>query len=339
MRQVSFRRWSVSAVLLSVTMLCGGEAMAEATTLRVALQPSLSFVPLMIMKHDNLIQKKAKAAGLGDIRVEWPNFSSAAAVSDAIISGSLDIAVSGTPGLILLWDRTGAGNGVRGIAAVNSVPLTLNTVDANVKSIKDFKPTDRIGIPAPKVSVQAIIIQMAAAQAFGPRHFAKIDPLTVPISHPDGAIALLNKPPTITAHMSGPPFQEQELNDPRVHAVFDSYKVLGGPATTNLMWTSTKFHDRNPKLYKAFLSAFEDAEHSIKKDPKRAAEIFIKTYNSSLGLPFVEKILADPQQRYTATPENVMKFARFMYQIKLIKHEPKSWKDLFFPEIHNLPGS
>jgi len=27
-----------------------------------------------------------------------------------------------------------------------------------------------------------------------------------------------------------------------------------------------------------------------------------------------------------------------MYKIGSIKTKPSSWKDLFFPEVHNLPG-
>ena len=39
------------------------------------------------------------------------------------------------------------------------------------------------------------------------------------------------------------------------------------------------------------------------------------------------------------TPENTMKFAAFMASVGSIKEPPKSWKDLFFPEVHDLNGS
>jgi NitT/TauT family transport system substrate-binding protein len=51
------------------------------------------------------------------------------------------------------------------------------------------------------------------------------------------------------------------------------------------------------------------------------------------------KIVADPKNRFTTTPENVMKYVHFMERMGLIKVHPASWKDLFFPEIHGLPGS
>jgi NitT/TauT family transport system substrate-binding protein len=37
-------------------------------------------------------------------------------------------------------------------------------------------------------------------------------------------------------------------------------------------------------------------------------------------------------------PQNVETYARFMHSVNLIKNEPQSWKDLFFPEAHALPG-
>jgi sulfonate transport system substrate-binding protein len=38
-------------------------------------------------------------------------------------------------------------------------------------------------------------------------------------------------------------------------------------------------------------------------------------------------------------PQNTMKFADFMAAVGSIKEKPANWKELFFPEIHDLPGS
>ena len=50
-------------------------------------------------------------------------------------------------------------------------------------------------------------------------------------------------------------------------------------------------------------------------------------------------VLNDPDIRFTTTPESVMKYAEFMKRINSITHAPASWKELFFPEIHDLDGS
>jgi NitT/TauT family transport system substrate-binding protein len=121
--------------------------------------------------------------------------------------------------------------------------------------------------------------------------------------------------------------------------VLSSYDVLGGTSTFNVVWTSAKFHDQNPRLYKAFLAALEESMTIINGDKKAAAELYIATERSKSPLPFIEKILNDPENVFTTTPQNVMKYAEFMHRIGSIKEKPESWKDLFFPEIHAKSGS
>ena len=48
---------------------------------------------------------------------------------------------------------------------------------------------------------------------------------------------------------------------------------------------------------------------------------------------------AEAQVTWTMTPEQTMKFARFMQEVGGIKTAPRSWQDLFIAEIHGLPGS
>jgi NitT/TauT family transport system substrate-binding protein len=38
-------------------------------------------------------------------------------------------------------------------------------------------------------------------------------------------------------------------------------------------------------------------------------------------------------------PESTVKYADFMHSVGTIKMKPADWKELFFPEVHNLPGS
>lgn len=50
-------------------------------------------------------------------------------------------------------------------------------------------------------------------------------------------------------------------------------------------------------------------------------------------------MLAEPQLRFTLVPRNVMTFVLFKARIGSVRTAPGSWTDLFFPEIHDLPGS
>jgi NitT/TauT family transport system substrate-binding protein len=219
------------------------------------------------------------------------------------------------------------------------MPLYLNTRNPNVKSIKDFTDKDKIALPAVKVSIQAVTLQMAAAKEFGEKSYGALDRLTVSMKHPDGMAALLSPASEITAHFTSPPFQYQELEHPGVHTVLNSFDVLGGPATFNVVWTTEKFRKENPKIYTAFLKAFREAVDEINKDKAAAAQNYITwaKYKGPKDLPL--KVLNDPQLKFTLTPQNTIKYADFMYQVGSIKVKPQSWKDLFFPEVHDLPGS
>jgi NitT/TauT family transport system substrate-binding protein len=208
-----------------------------------------------------------------------------------------------------------------------------------VKTIKDFTDKSRIALPAVKISQQALTLQMAAAQAFGDAQFNRLDPLTVSMSHPDGMQALMSGASEVTAHLTSPPYEYQELADPKIHTVLNSYDVAGGPTTFTVLWATGKFRDENPKTFAAVLAAFREATDIVNKDKHAAAELYVTTEHPKLTVDQVYAMLTSPGVEYTLTPAGVMKYADFMYAHGLIKVKPASWKEVFFPEIHDLPGS
>jgi len=189
------------------------------------------------------------------------------------------------------------------------------------------------------VSVQAITLQMAAAKAFGIKDFAKLDELTVSMTPPDATIALMNGGSEVTSAFSVPPFQYQQLENPDVHTVLNSFDVMGGSHSFTVAWTSAKFRDANPVLYKALIAAFGEATDIVNKDKRAAAALWIEDAKSKLPLDMVAKLVAGPQVQWTLVPENTMKFADFMAEVGTLKGKPESWKDYFFSEIYDLKGS
>jgi NitT/TauT family transport system substrate-binding protein len=78
----------------------------------------------------------------------------------------------------------------------------------------------------------------------------------------------------------------------------------------------------------------------IESDRFAAADILIAARgNAGLSRDEIAELLADPDIAFTLTPANTMRYAEFMYSIGSIEHRPSSWQDLFFPEIHDRPGS
>jgi len=261
-------------------------------------------------------------------------------MNDALLSGSIDIVSGGVPGLLTIWARTqGTANAIKGVTAFSSQPILLNTRSPSIKAITDYTEKDKIALPAVKVSVQAMMLQMAAAKQWGQAHFAKLDPLTVGMSPPDATIALLSDSSEITSVFSVPPFQYQQLEKPGVHTVLNSTEVFGGPHTFTVAWTSTQFRDKNPALYKALIGAFQEATEMLNKDVKPAAQYWIDDVKSKLTVEKVAEIASGKEVRWTMAPESTVKYAEFMHAVGTIKVKPASWKDLFFPEVHALPGS
>ena len=313
-------------------------AEAQVKTVRLAKQFGISYLPLTIMEDKKLLEEQAQKLGV-EVKTEWLQLSAGSPMNEALISGNLDFASGGVGPLLTIWSRTRANLKVKGVAAINSMPIWLTTINPDVKTIKDFTEKDRIALPAVKVSIQAVTLQMAAEQAFGPGQHGRLDTLTVSMSHPDGMAAMMSGRSEVTGHFTSAPFQYQELADPRVRKVVDSYDVLGGPHTFNVVWAATRFRDENPKIVEAFVAALDEAVKFINANRKEAAEIWVRAENSRMPAAEAERIIRLPENEWTMTPKKVMAYADFMSRNGLIPARPESWKDLFFPEVHGLPGS
>jgi NitT/TauT family transport system substrate-binding protein len=315
-------------------------AAAETNEVRVVKQIGLGFLPIMVMEHEKLIEKYARAAGLGEVKGTYATTVGPAVMNDAMLAGRIDIGANGPTSIILIWSRTkGTDNEIKGMAAMITSPMWLNTSKPNIKTVRDIAPEDRIAVPGIKTSNQAIVLQMATAQALGKDQFDKFTPQTVAMSHFDGMAALFSKK-EITLHLTSPPVQYLEVEQPGIHKVLSSDDVLGGPATFSNIFSSSKFRNANPRTYKASLAAFTEAVALINKDKKWAAQVYLNVSGDKKStVADILKQLEDVNIQFTTTPRNVQKYAEFMFDAGYIKTKPASWKDLYFPEIHDLPGS
>lgn len=326
------------AALAAGAVAFATSAQAEVSELKLMSQYGIGYMQLTVMKGDKLVEKHLANAGLSDTKVTWATLGAGAAANDALLSGSLHMAAGGTGPAFILWDRTRTSVDVRGIAALSSMPNLLVTMDPGIKTIKDFSDKDRIAMAGAGSSVQTIYLQMAVAKEFGQDNFKKLNPLMVNLPHPEGLRTMLSGSGEIKSQFTSPPFQNRALEQ-GARVVLNSYDIMGGPNTFLMVWTTNKFRTENPKTYKAIMDALREATEAINANKRRAAEMYVAQGG---GKEDVDKILAlmnDPQVRYTLSPERVLPYALFMNQIGTLKNKPASWKDLFFPELHDLPGS
>jgi NitT/TauT family transport system substrate-binding protein len=327
----------IAAALLAVGGSSGGRA--ETGELRIAIQPGLTYLPFVLLRHDAMIERQVEKAGLPAPKVSWVIVAGGDVMNNAILAGDIEIACTGTPPFFTIWAKTKGNLNVRAIGAYNSLPLTLNTTNPAVKTIKDFTENDRIALPGVKASTQALMLEMESERVFGPGQHGRLDGLTVSRAHPDALAALLSPRSEITAHFAAPPYTEQELKDPRVHTVLTAQQVLGGPFTVGISYTTQKFHDANPKTYRAYLAALNDAIARIQSNPQKAAEDYLEVTKERTTVAELLETMRQPGFNFSTTPQNTVKVAQFMYRIGSIKEQPQDWRDLFFPEIYDTPGS
>jgi NitT/TauT family transport system substrate-binding protein len=326
-------------ILLSsfVTLALSGAASAEASQVRFARQLGLGYLQFYVMQEKQLLESQAARLGLGKVTASYAGMGTPTAITDALLTGNVDVVGIGLPAFLTMWDKTRGNMNVRAIVAMNRQPAYLTTRNPNIKSVRDFTDNDRIALPAPKVSVQAIMLQMIAEKTFG--KFDVLDRLTVGVSHPDGTAAMLSGKLEITAHFTSAPFQYQQLENPAIHKVLSSYDATDGPNTFSAVASTARWREANPQLYKAVHAAILEANEFIAKNPREAAEIFVKIENTKLPVAFIEKMISDPEFSYAPEPENVMKIHGFMHRVGALKTMPATWQDLFFPEAHELTGN
>lgn len=311
-------------------------AHADAKEVRLAKQFGLGYLQFFVMEDQKLIEKAAKANGAGDITTTFSQFRSSDVMNDALISGSVDFVCLGIPGIATIWAKTRGNIDVRGVAGFNQLPLILVTRNPNVKTLKDFTDKDRIALPAVKVSMQAMLLQMAAVKEFGEANATKFDALTLSMAHPDATAAMLGGASEITANFSSAPFQYRQMKAPGIRKLTSSTEILGGPSSFNVIAATAKFRSGNPKLYAAFHTALEEATAWINADKKRAAEFYIQAANDKTPLAEMMEIMNDPGVQFTLKAQGIQPFTDFMAKTGAIKVKPEKWQDLFFPDAKGL---
>jgi NitT/TauT family transport system substrate-binding protein len=314
---------------LTLAFAMNSSAHAEGQ-LRIAQQFGLVYLLLNVAQDQKLIEKHGQRQGV-PVQVEYVQLSGGNAANDALLSGSIDVAGAGVGPLLTIWDRTRGRQNVRGIASLGNFPYYLVSTNPKVKTIADFSDKDRIALPAVTVSVQARILQMAAARQWGMAQYARLDRLTQSVPHPDATAALIAGQTELNGHFGNPPFQDQELaGNPKAHVVLNSYDVLGGPSSSTLLYATEKWVKENPRTYRAFIDALNEAAQLVASNPELATDAYLRVTKARTDRAFLLKVIRNPQIQFKVAPQNTLGLARFLFQAGAIRNQPASWRDYFF---------
>lgn len=340
----ALHKWLAGAAIAVAVLGCSCvEATAQIKEIRFAEQPGLSYLPLLVAIDQKLVEKHAKALGLGEIKVSVHKFSGAGAANQALLSNSVDFSVGGFSAALTLWDKTrGTANEVRVIASLGDVALKLVTNDSRVRTLRDYAGlTDhKIALPSIKVSTQAIALQMAAEKEFGAGQQFKLDDMALTMPHPQAVAAILSGGLAIKSHFSFPPFQSRELVSGKARLVLSSYDVMGGPHTAAVLFNTKKWREANPVAFQAVSDAVFEGHKWINEDPRRAAVLY-KNYAKTEETPeeIVQLIRDSGEITYDPVPKRTLMLAEFLHKIAVLSNKASTWKDYFWENSYRLQGS
>ena len=339
MKLPALARCAASLALSLAALLVPPLARADATEIRLAKQYGLGYLPMMVMEHDKLIEKHAAALGLADVKATWLTVGGGSVSNDALLSGSVDIVGGGIGGFITLWERTRGKIDVKSPGVISEYPMLLNTNNPKIRSIADFTDQDKIGLPAVRISPQALTLQKACADKWGKAQYAKLDNITVNMKHPDAVQALLSGGMQVDAHFATPPFSDIELQDPKIHTVLNSFDVAGGRHTVAVVYNTEKWKTDNPIAFKAVAAALTEAMAWIAANKREAGALYARGDKSLTPDDVLGYLQQEDKVLYTPTPSRMMVHMDFMHRLGSVKNMPESWKDLFFETVHDRPGS
>lgn len=260
---------TVSSLLLIILMILATFTACHSGKdkgIRIGEQFGIAYAPLQIMREQGLLERE-----LSGVKITWKQFGGPVPIREAMLAGEIDFAFMG-PAPVLI----GLDNGMewKYATGISSNEVALVTDQERIKSLKDFRPDDRIAILSPG-STQHILLCMAAEKTFGdPNYF---DRQIVSMSHPDAMDALMADT-EIVAHFATPPYLQEELKA-GMHIIVTGEELMGGPFTFITGVVLNKFYDENPEYYNAIIKCLNEAMDYINNNMEEACKILAPIYN------------------------------------------------------------
>ena len=309
-------------------------ARAEVAKVNIGLQFGLVYLPVVVAHAEGFFTKRAEEAGVKGFSTELTRFSGSTAMNEALLSNSIQLGTIGTVGALIIWEKTRGRQQIKSITNLANTTYALYTNKPGVKSLADFKPGEKIALPALN-SPQAIMLRLAAEKQLGDR--SKADPMIANLPHPDATAALLAGQ-AIAGYFATPPFSQVVAKDPKITRLFTAKEMFGVNPSGATLATSQGFVEDNPNVAKAMFTAMDDAMKLINSDPKRAAKIYLDSEKVQLAQGDVEAILTDGSLEYDVAPKGIGFWAKAMVSQGLLKKAPDRWQDAFFPYVGDRKG-
>lgn len=280
-----------------------------------AYQPGLGYTPFIVM------QKTGNLAKLfPNTQFAWRELSNGAAIRDGIVSNTIQLGAVGTAPFLIGWDR---GVPWKILCDANNYDFWLVVMDANIKSIKDLRPGDKIASPSPD-SINAMVLRAALVRQGLPQDHLDVGMVAMP--HPLAEQALLNR--QIVGHIATPPFAEDEVKRGG-HVIMRTTDGFPGGVTSTIVVAGTAFGQQYPSFVDAYFKEYVATVKFIQTHPDDAAKMYVEYTAGKAQLSDVEPLMRDlANTLFTIAPHGIIETAAFLAKLGLIKKTPASFAEL-----------
>jgi len=281
---------------------------ARGASLSIAEQYGLAYAPLQILRRQGLVERL-----LPGVRITWQQLANTATIREAMLAGRVDVGFVAIPPFLI-----GRDNGMdwRIFAGLSEAPLALVSWKADIRTLSDIGPGERIALPQP-ASVQHILLAMAAERELGDAR--RFDRQIVTMAHPDAMTALLARG-DVAAHFASPPYLGRELADPGIHVVLTGSEAMGERFTFIVGVATEAVLTRSGPEIAALVQAIAQASAFLTEHPVEAAALLAPLY----GMPVAE-IAAElgagraEGLRFGAGVLGLSRFADFMHRQEFLR--------------------
>jgi NitT/TauT family transport system substrate-binding protein len=327
----------VACFLVYLVALLAQPAAAAEEAVRIGVGFGLAFLPAYLCEDLKLVEKYAKRDHL-ELKASYQHLVGAAAMQEALRSGTIDIAPFGAAPLLAAWEKTkDTPQQVLAVSGLSTLSPVLLAVRPEVRTLADFRSSDRIAVPT-ATGPQLYLLQMQSEKVFG--QYDKLRGQIVVVPHPQAVADLIAGDGAIAGYFSSAPFTEIALADGRVHKVLSSGDVVDGKASFLILGATKAYVGEHPKIADAVAKAMDEAARIIRSDPHHAAEVYLAHEPSkTLSAASLATVLADIKDEFGSAVRGVGAFADFMARHGELKAPPQSWKEIVAPALLNSPST
>ena len=190
------------------------------------------------------------------------------------------------------------------------------------------------------VSPQMYALQMIAEKRFGKGNQDRLKSQVVALPHPEAVNAMLTGGTEVKAYFSTPPFTQLVLASGKTKLITTSEEAFDGRSTFLAAGATKKWLEANPKMAGVLIKALEEAGEVIRKDPAKAASIYLKVEPSKFfDEAKIEAMLKTMPDDFGVALHGVKTLADFMSRTGGLKTPVAKWQDVTVPDLANTPSN